>query len=162
MAAGKKPVDLTRHFDGDAAGGLISTTGDVNRFLRALAGGKLLSPAMLEQMRATVPATPFEEAWPGVRYGLGVMSRPCRAAASTGATAATTPDTRPAPASPPTAAQRRAGGVLAVRRRPHAGSGEGRHRPGRPRALREVSGVTPPGRTADGTGPRGRAARPYG
>ncbi|GGS49153.1 serine hydrolase [Planobispora rosea] len=72
----KTPLDVTDHFDGDAAGGLISTTGDVNRFLRALAGGELLSPATLEQMRATVPATPFEEAWPGVRYGLGVMSRP--------------------------------------------------------------------------------------
>ncbi|MBG0829878.1 beta-lactamase family protein [Planomonospora sp. ID67723] len=70
------PVDVTKHFDGDAAGGLISTTGDVNRFLRALMGGRLLPPALLEQMRATVPATAFEAAWPGVRYGLGVMSRP--------------------------------------------------------------------------------------
>lgn len=70
------PVDVTKHFDGDAAGGLISTTGDVNRFLRALAGGRLLPPALLKQMRATVPATAFEATWPGVRYGLGVMSRP--------------------------------------------------------------------------------------
>ncbi|GAA3446103.1 serine hydrolase domain-containing protein [Planomonospora venezuelensis] len=70
------PLDVTKHFDGDAAGGLISTTGDVNRFLRALAGGRLLPPALLEQMRATVPATAFEATWPGVRYGLGIMSRP--------------------------------------------------------------------------------------
>ncbi|MBG0822495.1 beta-lactamase family protein [Planomonospora sp. ID91781] len=73
---GRAPVDVTRHFDGDAAGGLISTAPDVNRFLRALAGGRLLSPALLEEMRRTVPATAFQQVWPGARYGLGIMSRP--------------------------------------------------------------------------------------
>ncbi|WP_449064174.1 serine hydrolase domain-containing protein, partial [Planomonospora algeriensis] len=75
-APGEKPVDVTRHFDGDAAGGLISSAPDVNRFLRALAGGRLLPPALTAEMRATVPATAFHQVWPDARYGLGIMSRP--------------------------------------------------------------------------------------
>ncbi|MFF5207226.1 serine hydrolase domain-containing protein [Streptosporangium sp. NPDC000396] len=69
-------VDVTKHFDGDAAGGLISTTADVDRFYRALLGGKLLPPEQLAQMRQTVRATGHEQAWPGARYGLGIGSRP--------------------------------------------------------------------------------------
>jgi D-alanyl-D-alanine carboxypeptidase len=57
----------------DAAGEIISTTEDGNRFLRALVRGELLKPAQLTQMQTTVPATEFDPAWPGVRYGLGIM-----------------------------------------------------------------------------------------
>jgi D-alanyl-D-alanine carboxypeptidase len=60
---------------GGAAGEMISTTADGNRFLRALLGGRVLKPAQLAEMKKTVPATDptFESAWPGVRYGLGLM-----------------------------------------------------------------------------------------
>jgi D-alanyl-D-alanine carboxypeptidase len=56
-----------------AAGAMISTTEDLNRFLRALLSGEVLRPAELAEMRRTVPATRFEAGWPGVRYGLGLM-----------------------------------------------------------------------------------------
>jgi D-alanyl-D-alanine carboxypeptidase len=56
-----------------AAGAIISTTDDANRFLRALLSGRVLRPAQLAEMRTTVPATRFEAGWPGVRYGLGLM-----------------------------------------------------------------------------------------
>ncbi|MFI6496539.1 serine hydrolase domain-containing protein [Nonomuraea typhae] len=68
------PVDLTDKFDGDAAGGLISTTADVGRFLRALLGGELVPAAQLAEMKKGVPA--WEDVWPGSRYGLGISSRP--------------------------------------------------------------------------------------
>ncbi|MGW7578061.1 serine hydrolase domain-containing protein [Streptomyces sp. NPDC054765] len=60
---------------GWAAGQLISTPSDLNRFFSALMGGKLLGPAQLAQMRTTVKVnTPV---WPaGTRYGLGVTSTP--------------------------------------------------------------------------------------
>ncbi|MFT7838735.1 serine hydrolase domain-containing protein [Saccharothrix sp. BKS2] len=61
---------------GGAAGEMISTTGDANRFLRALVRGEVLRPAQLAEMRRTVPAPAFEQAWPGVRYGLGIMFVP--------------------------------------------------------------------------------------
>ncbi|GAA2410461.1 serine hydrolase domain-containing protein [Streptomyces glaucosporus] len=48
-----------------AAAGVVSTTGDVNRFFRALSDGTLLSPARLADMR-TLDG-------PGDFYGLGVM-----------------------------------------------------------------------------------------
>ena len=57
----------------DAAGEIISTTADGNRFLRALVRGEVLKPAQLAAMETTVPATAFDAAWPGVRYGLGLM-----------------------------------------------------------------------------------------
>ncbi|MYU51914.1 serine hydrolase [Streptomyces sp. SID7805] len=56
-----------------AAGEVVSTNGDLNRFYAALLGGRLLPPAQLAQMRTTVPA---EERGPGVRYGLGLTSTP--------------------------------------------------------------------------------------
>lgn len=57
-----------------AAGGLISTNSDLNRFFTALLGGRLLPDAQLAQMRTTVPAESlFGE---GARYGLGIVSRP--------------------------------------------------------------------------------------
>ncbi|MER5771001.1 serine hydrolase domain-containing protein [Streptomyces sp. NPDC001985] len=55
------------------AGSMIATPGDLNRFLTALMGGRLLKPALLEQMRTTVPA---DRLWPGWRYGLGLLSMP--------------------------------------------------------------------------------------
>lgn len=58
---------------GWAAGQIISTPSDVDRFFSALLAGKLLAPAQLKQMRTTVPAP---EQGPGVRYGLGLMSYP--------------------------------------------------------------------------------------
>ncbi|MCB5912271.1 serine hydrolase domain-containing protein [Streptomyces pinistramenti] len=58
---------------GWAAGQLISTPGDLNRFFAALLGGRLLKPVQLAQMRTTVPAGAL---WPGARYGLGVVSTP--------------------------------------------------------------------------------------
>jgi D-alanyl-D-alanine carboxypeptidase len=57
----------------DAAGAIISDTADVNTFLRALLGGRLLRPAQLRQMQTTVPAPEFDRFFPGARYGLGLM-----------------------------------------------------------------------------------------
>lgn len=50
-----------------AAGEMISTTADLNRFIAALLGGDLLSPAALSAMRDTV------ETGGGFRYGLGLQ-----------------------------------------------------------------------------------------
>ncbi|MFD9204524.1 serine hydrolase domain-containing protein, partial [Streptomyces anthocyanicus] len=61
---------------GGAAGAMISTTADLSRFYQALLGGRLLRPAELTAMKTTVPAPELDEAWPGVRYGLGLMSVP--------------------------------------------------------------------------------------
>ncbi|MBY8854581.1 hypothetical protein K7G98_42570, partial [Saccharothrix sp. MB29] len=63
-------LDVT-HFNpswGGAAGDMISTTDDGNRFLQALMTGEVLRPAELAEMKRTVPATGFEQGWPGVRY----------------------------------------------------------------------------------------------
>ncbi|WP_443074973.1 serine hydrolase domain-containing protein [Streptomyces sp. NBC_01435] len=56
-----------------AAGAMVSTGTDLNRFYAALLGGRLLAPAQLAQMRTTVPA-PYMGV--GARYGLGLASRP--------------------------------------------------------------------------------------
>lgn len=58
-------IDLTdnTHFVGSSSGGLISTMGDLNTFLAALFGGRLLSPSLLAEMEAR----PAPSA-----YGLGV------------------------------------------------------------------------------------------
>ncbi|WP_328390971.1 beta-lactamase family protein [Streptomyces sp. NBC_00400] len=58
---------------GWAAGQMISTNSDLNRFFTALLAGRLLPAAQLAQMRTTVPA-PY--LGPGARYGLGLVSRP--------------------------------------------------------------------------------------
>ncbi|WP_197043638.1 serine hydrolase domain-containing protein [Saccharothrix sp. NRRL B-16314] len=57
---------------GWAAGQLVSTPGDLNTFLGALLGGKLLEPAQLAQLRATIPTDPES----GQGYGLGIFSIP--------------------------------------------------------------------------------------
>ncbi|MCL7381329.1 serine hydrolase [Streptomyces sp. 35G-GA-8] len=59
---------------GWAAGAMISTNSDVNRFFTALLDGRLLKPAQLKEMRTTVPAE--GDPVPGTRYGLGLMSKP--------------------------------------------------------------------------------------
>lgn len=56
---------------GWAAGQLVSTPRDLNRFMNALLDGRLLSPAQLAQMRRTVKAPDFEPTT-GWRYGLGL------------------------------------------------------------------------------------------
>ncbi|MFD3675320.1 serine hydrolase domain-containing protein [Streptomyces sp. NPDC058613] len=55
---------------GGAAGQMISTNSDVNRFFTALLRGDLLEDAQLAQMRTTVPVGDT-----GAHYGLGLMSR---------------------------------------------------------------------------------------
>ncbi|WP_406114669.1 serine hydrolase domain-containing protein [Kitasatospora purpeofusca] len=56
-----------------AAGAVVSTNTDLNTFYGALLGGRLLPAAQLAQMRTTVPAELLGD---GVRYGLGLQSRP--------------------------------------------------------------------------------------
>ncbi|MFD3423026.1 serine hydrolase domain-containing protein [Streptomyces decoyicus] len=52
-----------------AAGGMISTVADLNRFFAALLGGRLLRPEQQREMFTMVPT----ESWlPGATYGLGV------------------------------------------------------------------------------------------
>ncbi|MFJ8043563.1 serine hydrolase domain-containing protein [Kitasatospora sp. NPDC096147] len=58
---------------GWAAGAMISTNTDVTRFYTALLTGRLLPAAQLAEMRTTVAA---DQVGPGVRYGLGLVSRP--------------------------------------------------------------------------------------
>jgi D-alanyl-D-alanine carboxypeptidase len=56
-----------------AAGQLVTTPSDLNRFFSALIAGELLEPAQLRAMRTTVAAP---GTWPGARYGLGLFSTP--------------------------------------------------------------------------------------
>jgi D-alanyl-D-alanine carboxypeptidase len=60
------PIDVTvfNHTLAWAAGEMVSTTHDLNRFYRALHTGRLLQPAQLAQMRTT--------AYPDINYGLGL------------------------------------------------------------------------------------------
>ncbi|MCX5342903.1 serine hydrolase domain-containing protein [Streptomyces atratus] len=58
---------------GWAAGAMVSTNTDLNRFYTALLGGRLLPAAQLAEMRTTVPA---DYLGTGARYGLGLASRP--------------------------------------------------------------------------------------
>jgi D-alanyl-D-alanine carboxypeptidase len=70
-------VDVTEQVIADPEGATISTTGDLNRFFRALLGGRLLPPAQLAEMKRTIPIGPdFEQLLPGARYGLGLFQRP--------------------------------------------------------------------------------------
>ncbi|GAA0963075.1 serine hydrolase domain-containing protein [Kribbella koreensis] len=72
---GKPLVDVTEQEPSMAwaAGALISTPSDLNRFFAALIGGKLLPPAQLDQMLTTVEAP---DAGPrgASRYGLGIQT----------------------------------------------------------------------------------------
>ena len=62
----------------DAAGGMVSTAGDLTRFWQALQRGELLRPQQLAQLHQTVLATQFQGLRPGVAYGLGIMWIPNR------------------------------------------------------------------------------------
>lgn len=76
---GEPLVDATEQIGQGTNGeaGLVSTTADLNRFFRALLGGRLLPPARLAQMKQTVPiGEEFEQLMPGARDGLGLFSRP--------------------------------------------------------------------------------------
>ncbi|MBB2948850.1 D-alanyl-D-alanine carboxypeptidase [Actinoplanes lutulentus] len=79
LRPGDRPVDVSTRVSGHADASIISTPGDVNRFLRALLGGKLLPPLQLTEMQTTVRAEPFEAVWDEPGYGLGLMKRrlPC-------------------------------------------------------------------------------------
>jgi D-alanyl-D-alanine carboxypeptidase len=57
-----------------AAGELISTPQDLNRFYRALLAGRLLRPSLLAEMQRTVPFVPDAPELGG--YGLGLMRLP--------------------------------------------------------------------------------------
>lgn len=72
-AAGAPPRDTTEIDPSPAwaAGQMISTDADLDRFFTALLGGRLLPAAQLAQMRATVPVGDS-----GAGYGLGIISRP--------------------------------------------------------------------------------------
>ncbi|MER5349079.1 serine hydrolase domain-containing protein [Kitasatospora sp. NPDC002551] len=59
-----------------AAGQLISTPGDLNRFFSALMGGRLLKPAQLAEMRTTVKIPEGPGVSKGEEYGLGLIRRP--------------------------------------------------------------------------------------
>jgi D-alanyl-D-alanine carboxypeptidase len=70
-------VDVTDRVSADPEGAILATTEDVNRFFRALFGGRLLRPAQLAEMRRTIPVGPdVEQLMPGARYGLGLFQRP--------------------------------------------------------------------------------------
>ena len=68
---GREPVDVTvfDHSFAGAAGAIVSSTTDLNRFYGALMDGRLLAPAQLAEM-CTARA-----AGPGFAYGLGVAKR---------------------------------------------------------------------------------------
>jgi D-alanyl-D-alanine carboxypeptidase len=56
-----------------AAGAMVSTPSDLNRFWQELLGGRLLPDRMLAQMQTAVPAPDFG---PDVAYGLGLFQFP--------------------------------------------------------------------------------------
>jgi len=61
----------------DAAGELVTNKRDVDRFYTALLTGRLLPPAQLAEMQNTVPVSArFQEIFPGLQYGLGLMRQP--------------------------------------------------------------------------------------
>ncbi|MFC9247712.1 serine hydrolase domain-containing protein [Streptomyces sp. NPDC057136] len=73
------PLDDITEVDpswGWAAGQLISTPSDLNRFFSALIDGKLLEPAQLAEMRTTVKVPDGLGYDPGTRFGLGLNSIP--------------------------------------------------------------------------------------
>lgn len=76
----QRTADVTE-FDpsqSDANGAGISTLQDIQRFHRALFGGRLLAPHLLAEMQQTVPAQPQLSGF-GFGYGLGVgrLTLPC-------------------------------------------------------------------------------------
>jgi D-alanyl-D-alanine carboxypeptidase len=77
FAPGEELTETTLLVDADASGGYLSTTADLDRFLRALFDGRLLRPRQVAQLRQTVPVDARTNLlWPGARYGLGIFARP--------------------------------------------------------------------------------------
>ncbi|MFE1587186.1 serine hydrolase domain-containing protein [Streptomyces sp. NPDC058737] len=76
-APGAPPADITRLDPSQAwaAGQLVTTPRDLNRFFSALLGGKVLKAAELKEMQTTVPVTEGAPA-PGTGYGLGLFRTP--------------------------------------------------------------------------------------
>ena len=72
---GAAAIDITESDPsaGWAAGALVGTPSDINRFLTGLLGGKLLKPAQLAEMKKTVDAPGFDTVG-GSRYGLGIAT----------------------------------------------------------------------------------------
>ena len=78
-------VDVTTEVNATAVGAaaaMVGTAGDVDRFLGALLGGRLLSQDLLTEMESpTAGADALFAAWgvPGLSYGLGlfIVSSPC-------------------------------------------------------------------------------------
>ncbi|BDZ48867.1 serine hydrolase [Frondihabitans sucicola] len=56
-----------------AAGEIVASPSDLNRFMKALLGGRLLDPAELTQMKTTVP---YDDVWANAGYGLGLARYP--------------------------------------------------------------------------------------
>lgn len=56
---------------GGAAGDMVSTPSDLNRFFSAVVAGEVVPPAQLVEMQTTVP---MPEEYPGDGYGLGLIS----------------------------------------------------------------------------------------
>jgi D-alanyl-D-alanine carboxypeptidase len=72
--SGLPPIDITELYTswGWAAGGVVSTTEDLSRFLKAIATGGLLPPAQHHEMWTTIANDSV--VWlPHARYGLGVI-----------------------------------------------------------------------------------------
>ncbi|KND36145.1 serine hydrolase domain-containing protein [Streptomyces acidiscabies] len=60
-----------------AAGELVTTKRDVDRFFTALLTGRLLPPAQLAEMKHVVPVgADFQVPFPGLHYGLALMRQP--------------------------------------------------------------------------------------
>ncbi|MFE6499271.1 serine hydrolase domain-containing protein [Kitasatospora sp. NPDC057738] len=73
------PLTDVTELDGSwgwAAGQLVSTPSDLNRFFSALMGGRLLGPAQLAEMKTTVRMPDEAASSPGEEYGLGLSRRP--------------------------------------------------------------------------------------
>jgi D-alanyl-D-alanine carboxypeptidase len=62
---------------GWAAGELVSTARDLNRFFRALLTGRLLAPRLLAQMQTTVPMDPSAPEAAGYGLGIAWLQLPC-------------------------------------------------------------------------------------
>ncbi len=79
-AFGKRRIDLSTFSPTmfSAAGALVTTARDLNRFQRSLSRGDLLAPRLVRLMRSVV--TPAEETGLGVAYGYGSyrLPDPCR------------------------------------------------------------------------------------
>ena len=63
-----------------AAGAIVSTVGDVDRFYRALLSGRLLKPRLLTAMKRTIPSSGDLNQ----RYGLGIERFPTTCGAAWG------------------------------------------------------------------------------